>query len=254
MASVVLHSDFKSDKISSSAVDKNKKGGKFVKLSYTGPKGPQRMTIQTPTIPLIFGVSPYQDSASGEIQSYSIDISFRNENTQDFLDKMRHLDSKIVELATANSKEWFGKTMSQALVDEFYRRLVREPSNAQYAPVMKTKISLVNGEPGCLFYDEECKPTTMDAFVKGAQVKLILECDRVWFINKSFGVSWRVLQARVISRPRRLDTYSFQTDDNDGDDVDMNTAHGTGNGNGNAYDDDDDIVAAMLGDGSDGAM
>ena len=243
MASVVLHSDFTAEKISCTPIEKNKKGGRFVKLSYAGPKGPQRLTIQTPTIPLIFGVSPYQDSASGEIQSYSIDISFRNDNTKDFLEKMRQFDTKIVELATANSKEWFGKTMSQALVDEFYRRLVREPTNAQYAPVMKTKISLVNGEPGCLFYDEECKPATMDAFVRGAEIKLILECDRVWFINKSFGVSWRVLQARVISRPRRLDTYSFQADDNDGEET-----------RNDAYDDDDGVVAAMLGNGSDGAM
>ena len=63
-----------------------------------------------------------------------------------------------------------------------------------------------------MFFDEERKPTTLEYFAKGSTCRCIIEVDRVWLVNKNFGVTWRLLQAACVSRPRRLDGFAFQDD------------------------------------------
>ncbi len=226
MAPLMLFSTFDPNAIMFSGLEKNKKGGKVVFLNVpdaTGSK--QRITIQTPTISVPFGVSPYQEATTGEIQSYSIDMSFRGHDTDprvgEFLAKMRQLDNLLLDTAVANSKEWFGKQMSRDIVSEFYRHLVKEPTNPQYAPVMRAKVQVNNGEPMAAFFNEQRQPSTIDYIVKGSTIKMILELDRLWFVNKNFGATWRVLQVAVCSKPRRLEGYSFQDDGDDAEDAVM---------------------------------
>lgn len=216
---IMLHSAFDPSKLQFSGLEKNRKGGKVVFVGLTDPATGerQRVTIQTPTLALPFGVSPYQEATTGEIQSYSLDVSFRGYDADpvmaDFMARMRTLDDVLMRTAVTESKEWFGKKMSAEIVAEFFRKLVKDPSNPKYAPVMKVKVPLANGEPAALFFDEHRNPTTIDYLVKGSTVKLLMEVDRVWFVNKNFGVTWRLLQAAVVSRPVRLDGYSFVDDE-----------------------------------------
>lgn len=216
---VMMHTQFSPAALQFSGLEKNRKGGKVVFLGLPDPATGerQRVTIQTPTLALPFGVSPYQEATTGEIQSYSLDVSFRGHDADpvmgDFIARMRDLDDVLIRTAVENSKEWFGKKMSAEIVAEFFRRLVKEPSNPKYAPVMKVKVPLANGEPAALFFDEHRRPCGIDYLVKGSTVKLLMEVDRVWFVNKNFGVTWRLLQAAVVSRPVRLDGYSFMDDE-----------------------------------------
>ena len=46
---------------------------------------------------------------------------------------------------------------------------------------------------------------------KGAKITAIMQCNFVWVADKSFGVTWKVVQLRVISKPRILD-YMFRDD------------------------------------------
>jgi hypothetical protein len=226
MAPVLLASSFTPTDIKFSGLEKNKKGGKVVFLSIpdaTGAK--QRITLQTPVVSVPFGVTPYQEANTGEIQSYSVDMSFRGTDTDpriaEFLAKMRQMDDILLDAAVVNSKEWFGKQMSKEIVSEFYRHIVKEPTNPQYAPVMKAKVQLNNGEPTAAFFDEQRQPRSIDYISKGSTVKMILELDRLWFVNKNFGATWRLLQCAVCSKPRRLEGYSFQDDGDDDEDLPM---------------------------------
>ena len=222
MSNVCLFSAFDASSLHFGALEKNKKGGKIVSLSTaasSGADGPKRrVVIQTPVVAVPFGVTPYQEATTGEIQSYSIDISFRNHETDprlaDFLGRMRRLDEVLLDTAVANSKEWFGKAMSKDVVKEFIRKLVKDPTNPQYAPVMKIKVPVVNGQPTSHFYDENRQPVGIDYLTKGSTIKMILELSpSVWFVNKNFGVTWKLLQAKVETRPRRLDSYAFCDED-----------------------------------------
>lgn len=219
MSSVCLYSTFNPAELQFGALEKNKKGGKMVGLSAAGPDTRRRVVIQTPVVAVPFGVTPYQEATTGEIQSYSIDISFRNADSDpriaDFLARMRALDDVMLDTAVKHSKEWFGKAMSKDVVKEFIRKMVKESANGQYPPVMKVKVPTVGGQPTSQFYDENRQPVGIDYITKGSTVKMILELSPVWFVNKNFGVTWRLVQAAVVSRPRRLDTYAFADDGED---------------------------------------
>ena len=211
---VVMSTNFDPKAIKFGSVDKTKKGGKIVYLGF-GPEGKDRISIQTPAMVLPFGVTPYEDN--GEIQSYSVDISFRTADVDpkvaDFKTKIDALDEIMIDVATANSEAWFGKKMTKDLVAEFYRKLVNN-KNPQYPPVLKVKVGVgMNGEPNAQFYDEQRNPVSIEYLSKGTVVKMICEVSSVWFVNKTFGCTFRLAQAAVVSKPRRLQGYAFQEDD-----------------------------------------
>ena len=197
MTQPMLASGFTPVTVQFSSLEKNRKGGKVVFVGLPGADGQrQKILLQTPTMALPFGVSPYQDAATGEIQSYSLDASFRGSDTDprvaDFLAKMREMDEVMLDVAVANSKEWFGKPMSKEIVAEFHRKLVKDPANPQYAPVIKFKVQLQNGQPNAMFFDEKRQPCDIDYFTKGTTFKGIIELDRIWFVNKVSSLFTRV--------------------------------------------------------------
>lgn len=88
------------------------------------------------------------------------------------------------------------------------RCLVKKPSNESYSPTLKAKLLDTT-----TVFDENRSETTQDALVKGCKVKAILEISPVWFVNKSFGISLKVLQVAIVSRPAQLETFAFVEDE-----------------------------------------
>ena len=184
-----LISAFEPTAVTFSALEKTRKGSKVVWVNLpVAESGRGKLSLQTPTVALPFGVSPYQEASTGEIQSYSVDLSFRGADADarmaEFLAKMTALDELVLDTAVKNSKEWFGKQMSKEIVSEFYRRLVKS-NNPAYPPVMKVKVQLNDGQPNAAFFDEARRSVTIDYLVKNTSVKMIIEADRLWFINKA---------------------------------------------------------------------
>lgn len=209
--SVLIPSEFSPADLSFSTLEKNKLGGKQVFVSRTGTKS--KILLQTPPLSLPFGITSYTDASTGSVQSWSMDVSFRGHETDpaiaEFLAKMRALDEALVDVATERSADWFGKPMGREIVSEFTRKFVKEPSNPQYAPIMRLKIPCVNGIPQTKFYDENRQPVSMEYVAKGSSVRIILELSPVWFLNKNLGCTWKALQCAVTSRPRVIDEYAF---------------------------------------------
>lgn len=216
MSHVTLSTNFEPKAIQFGPLDKNKKGGKIVYLGF-GSDAKERVQIQTPSMVLPFGVTPYQDTPGGDIQSYSVDLSFRTADVDpkvaDFQKKIEALDEYMIDVATERSQEWFGKKMTRELVSEFYRKLINN-KNPAYPPVLKVKVAVgLNGEPAAQFYDESKSPVSIEYLSKGSTVKMICEISSVWFVNKTFGCTFRLSQAALMSKPRRLQGYAFQEDE-----------------------------------------
>jgi hypothetical protein len=171
-------------------------GGKIANVEFNGAR---RLTIQTPAVFLPFGLSkPFQGDENAK---WSVDLSFRGYETTPaiaaFLQKMRELDDVILKAATENSQEWLGKKMPKDIVAEFYKPLIKEPKNPQYAPTMGAKIQQGNAH----FFDIDRSPAEMAVLTKGCKAKFILEANCIWFMNKSFGLGWKVRQALVTEKP-----------------------------------------------------
>lgn len=213
MEGIILHTNFDPKAIQFGPMSKTSKGGKIVYLSLPNN---QRIKIQTPIMYAPFGISTFDDPSGGQ-QSFSLDASFRNYDSDariaGFLQKCHQLDEVVLETATSRSKEWFGSQKSKEMVAEFVRKTVREPSDPKYAPTMRLKINTSNGSVGSEFYDEHQERVDKNYLTKGCSFRAIIEMSSVWFVGKSFGVTWRVAQLAVVSRPDGLTGYAFHQED-----------------------------------------
>lgn len=208
MDAITLHSSFEPSTIKFSQVSKTNKGGKIIYLSFPNN---ERIKIQTPVMSAPFGISTYDDANNG--QSHVLDASFKGYDTnpklEGFLGKCREFDDVLLATATENSKAWLGKAMTKEVTAEFLRRSVREANDpSKYAPTLRMKIT-----PSTEFYNERQETTTMDYVTKGTSFRAILELASVWFVNKNYGVTWRVAQLAVVSRPDRLTGFAFRGED-----------------------------------------
>ena len=203
-------------------VQKNKMGGNVVYLQYGNSK---RLTIQTPMMSCPFGVSCYIDEKTGS-KKYSLDVSFKGADEDPkikaFLDKMQELDEFLIDQGAKNSKEWLGKNQKKEVVEALYRPLVKPSKDPEkYAPTMKFKIMTNNNDEfqvEAFKYGKSRTPFDFSKLQKGAQVQCILEVGSIWFVNKTqFGVSFRLVQARVKS-PDKISGYSFVKEDSDDED------------------------------------
>jgi len=203
-------------------VEKNKMGGKFIPLTdANGAK--TRITIQTPTMALPFGISAYRERPDAEPLSYSADLSFRDmetdENVATFYNKIKELDAHLLGAAVEKSVEWFGKKKSAELLADTYRPLTKADPNGKYADNMKFKIAMQNGAPNVRVFDTDKTPISVDDIPRGSKVKIIAEIASVWFVGQGtmWGVTFRAAQILVVSKPASLDQFAFVSEDGDDD-------------------------------------
>lgn len=214
MAEVTLHSAFNTSLLNFAPVSKTAKGGKIVYVTYNNNS---RLKLQTPIMAAPFGVSRFDDANNGS--SFSLDLSFKGSDTNikigNFLGKCREFDELMLDVATKNSKAWLGKETSKELVGEFYRKLIRESSDpTKYAPTMRLKLT-----PNTEIYDEKSNRVDLNYITKGSTLRAIVEVSSVWFVGKNFGVSFRIAQLAVVSRPDGLAGFAFKTEDEEDDDM-----------------------------------
>lgn len=211
MVHIYTAADFKPRDLVFSALEKNRQGGKQVFVSAVGNKS--KIVIQTPAMHLPWGVSVYQDASTGTPQSWTLDLSFRD--NEDFLKVVQEMDEVMLDVATQRSAEWFGKQMPRELVAEFYRPLVRLANNPQYAPTLKIKVPASNGHELARFFDEEKNPVPLEYVTKNSKVKVIAELSPVWFLNKQVGITWKAVQVAVVERTRNFEDFAFRDDEED---------------------------------------
>lgn len=215
MDPITLHTAFEPSSVKFSPLAKTSKGNKTVYLNFPNN---QKIILQTPAMSSPFGISTYDDASDGK-RSYSLDASFRGYDTNaklaSFLTKCRGFDENLIDMATENSKAWFGKDMNRDMISVLFRKSIRDANDPKYAPTLRLKIT-----PSTEYYDEHQNKVDMDYIVKGTSFRAIVELSSVFFVNKQFGVTWRIVQLAVTSRPDRISGFAFQgEDDDDAEDV-----------------------------------
>lgn len=216
---VILYKDFDPSLLNFEPVTKNKMGGKMVRITY-GPSK-QQVRIQTPELYLPFGVGTYTDEKTGEV-SQSLDVAFRgyqdNEKVAKFYNVMQAFDHKVIDTCVERSVEWMGKTMSSEVIREFFRPMVKPPKDEKYSPLMKIKITTLNQSgqmPKIFDLNNQGQTRDLSYVLKGTVAKFIITIPTVWFVNKNFGVSSRLFQAAIVSRPIPNDNFAFTAEDPD---------------------------------------
>ena len=217
-SSICMIKNIDANKITFDPVRKNALGGNVVYLKHNNAP---RLQIQTPAVAAPFGMSTFTDEKTGAVK-YSLDISFRGMESEpkikEFHEKMNSIDEMLIKEGVLNSKEWFGKKMSNEVIQEFYRPLVKKSKDPEkYAPTMKFKIP--QGRDGSISVDcynhEKQKVDIMEALVPGMKIQGILECSSVWFVGKNmYGISWRLIQVKL-HKSEKISGFSFLEDSDD---------------------------------------
>lgn len=216
-APVVLPKDFDAQQLFIDPVpQKNKAGGKFIRVCY----GPKKATLklQSPALYMPFGLSSFEDDKGVTTQSVEVSLRGHEEpgSVHAFYRALQAIDAAILQAAEANSRAWFGKEMPRALLQEFQRTLVKPPRDPRYAPLFKAKVvkDFKTGElPKVFDLADRATVQPPEYLVKGTTGKVIVTLPSVYLINKTFGVSARLAQALVLSRPAQDEGCLIVSDD-----------------------------------------
>lgn len=128
-------------------------------------------------------------------------------------DLFTKIDDEIVEKAKQSSVAWFSKELSAETITNAYQESVTDS-------VLGASLASVKGEIVTTAFDSQKNPVELSAVADGSKCDVILELAGLWFLKKSFGPVWRVLQVRVrgAARPAPPKEYMFSDEPEDEDD------------------------------------
>ena len=221
--------NFDINKVTYGAVKANKNGkGKSGGIYYGGKK----LVLQ---IPLMFtwGASEMVDEESGK-KSYSVSIPIKNEKAEasyPLFQAMQAIQEKVLNDASVNSKEWFGKNMNRDVAEALFTPIVKYPkvsktdSSLDYSktPSLKTKIQFWEGKFTIEIYNMEKEqlfgPQVQDSdpialMPQGTYMAGLIECGGLWFTGTGFGVTWKLLQAKI-RPPVKITGFSLLDDEDE---------------------------------------
>lgn len=255
------------DRITFSEPKKNKRNGINVNIMYDGTP----LKIQLPRLRVPFGAQPPYGSESkpeSELQ-YQLEFSLGslddNKSIENCKDKLDELDEYIKKSAKKYCEEWFGdSTLTDSIIKIFYKNIVRvskkvDKEGKPYAPTVRTKLPLSLNTDSILIFDSdknvmndtEESPTSL--FKKGDYVVPVVKFSSLWFMDKSFGVSGRLMQAQVFSgATKKLTSFSIEAEDSDSEaDVEEEVALDSVNESDNEVNDSDNEVNGSGNEGKD---
>lgn len=203
----------------------NTRGGKSVQLQVQG----KPIVL---AIPLMFnwGINERVDETSGRV-SYDLGLVFENDKSKaigDFCEKLKNVQNNILNAASSShSKEWFGKSkLSREVAEAMMYPILKYPKDKateeiDYTrnPSVKVKIPFWEGKFNLELFDwdgnqtfaanqepgegPQGDKTPLDLVPSKSHIKGLISCTGLWMAGGRFGVTWKLVQARV-KNPVRL--------------------------------------------------
>jgi hypothetical protein len=224
---IVLARDFSIDRVTFSDMKVLDNGGKIVYVSYD--RSP--FFLQTPPMAVPFGLSKWDNDGKSPAK-YSIDLSFKGMDSSKplsaFHSALSTLDDKLIETGFDKQQSWFkGKRYgSREIVEALYTPMVKyakdkvtgERTDA-YPPTVKVTVPHRDGSFTCDVFDANRNSADLVSIeTKGSSITAIIQCTGIWFAGGKFGLSWRVVQMKVVPSSGKIRGFALKEDEG-GDDV-----------------------------------
>lgn len=219
---IISSSNLDISKVSFGDVRLNKAGGKSVPIKYSGQ--PLQIRLEKTVYPMgvnvketengttytmsltLKGCDPYAKLRAGsETGSFGTLYNF-----------LQDLQTRILDTAEQNSTKWFGKTRSRSVLEDTMKQFI-SPSvekvngewvaSGKYPPSFRMKVPVYNGEVSMDVTDSYGKPVEVTpeniqtVFPKRVEASVVVS-PSIYVTGQGFGVTWRVLYAKV-SPPQR---------------------------------------------------
>lgn len=223
-------------------------GAKTVYVNY----GAEKLTIQTPVLSLPYGLGePYEAKEAAKSgapvmakdKKYDLTASFRgmddNPKVKTFHDKMKDIETKIIDDAFTNRLAWFKDDFdgNKSFVSKLFSPIIKvdkDPNTGKpvgkYPPTFKAKLPYDNKTNSFMFdtFDMDNNEIDFQSIMeklKGAKAQLIIQLTAIWFAGGKYGCSWKVISAKFqlhqnskITFVEDSDTENVVADDEDEDD------------------------------------
>jgi len=194
-------------------------GAKSVYVNY----GNEKLTIKTPLMSLPYGLGePYEVKEAAKTgaviaekdKKYDLTMSFRdmesNPKVKIFHDKMKEIETKLIDDAFTNRLAWFKDDFdgNKSFVSKLFTPIVKidkDPNTGKpvgkYPPTFKAKLP----------FDQKSNTFAFDSFdmdnneidfetimnkLKSAKVQLIIQLTGLWFAGGKYGCSWKIISSK----------------------------------------------------------
>ena len=219
MEDILLPEQIDLSKVTYGAVKVLPSQGKAIGMSHNK----KLIIVQTARMRAPFNLSKWDKTEKGkdgiEKPSFKFDLllSFdkdmdsednekKKSNMNIFFNKIKAWDEKLIEDGMENSMNWLGKKIaSRDVIQELYTTMLKYSRDKntgeisdKYAPNFKVTVPYKDGKFDCQVYGpnkQEIDLSTVN--LQGAYVTAIVQCTGVWVVNKKYGTTWKLLQAKV---------------------------------------------------------
>ena len=173
-----------------------------INLSFPGEKEPAR--FQIPKLYMPFGLSGFEGDYGPK--KWNIDFALKGIDEEDsqskkFYNFIKSLEADVITHVHEKSHQIFGRQMPQDAVAEMFNSNIKQSGN--YEPKFRVKVDVDQSD--------EIKPKIFDSngveLTGQAVEKLharqtgvaIVEACSVYFMNKMFGITWKIHQLKVFA-------------------------------------------------------
>jgi len=185
-------------------------------VNYNDNGSLKRIFVKTPKMFAPFGATNYNPNNVATMNNkFAVALSFKGEDTNSEISELKTLLSGLDNLVidhTCSQKDWSKqinkKKVSRDVVESSYTRVLKEVEEDAKFPALfnlKAQINWKDGVPcvGTKVYNTQKESLDINfenfgqVLPKLTDMKCIFQVASVWFINKKFGLTIKLVQAKV---------------------------------------------------------
>lgn len=122
------------------------------------------------------------------------------------VESIKNIDDAIIQDAVGHSKDWFQKEISRDILDNYYQSALEDNVLQVVAPKNP------RGKFTIAMFTENKE--TLEKIEPGTICNVLLQLDGIWFLKKSFGPVWKIIQVRTKRQPKKIECM-IHDDDSD---------------------------------------
>lgn len=166
-------------------------GGQFI---ATRLEGERKICVQTPRVESM-GCHAWQFDSGSQPRRYFV---FRC--PPKLATWCQAIEQRVLDEAAKNSEAWFGIPVDPTVVATWFSSTLKDGC------LMRLTVPFRGDDSTVAFFDGDRNPIEYEEVPPEGVAAVLLELDGVWFRNKRFGVSWKLLQVRHYSSEQK---YQF---------------------------------------------
>jgi len=172
------------------------------------------LRVQAPRLYMPFGICGFTPEVGPT--KYTLDLSLTGWDedggyVQKFYQTLREVENMVIDAVVAQSEEIFQKPMTKEELLPMFNSNIKE--NPGHAPKFRVKVDTdMNDLMKADVFDANKERMPKDAMTHGLYSRNsgrpIVEMCSVYFLNRKFGVTWKLHQLQVFE-PERLKGFQF---------------------------------------------